>query len=372
MAWERRRNQFFYYRSVRVGRKVKKVYLGKGPAAEIAAELDALARAARKARTVEFQQKCEEFKQAETALVNFCDHVETLLRTKSTAAGSMSKDTNGRNAVSSKSTTGNSPRLASDAEATSAVDDVAEQFEDGADACVIDKDHFQELVEKANNGDKEALTQMQKVLDEQPLIWGQVGDLAAHARLSLIRAISGGDKLLFESVTRKTREMETELAGESPSLVERLAVERVVSCWLHMQHADTMSVVAAETLGQARYWSQRQDQAHRRYTAALNQLTALQQLSLSTAQASTESSNESLASAKRANPAAEQGTTNGNGQQQGDLPIDAAATHDTDTDANSAASGNGEAPSQVPEDNGQVNGQPVNRILRFADPVVKV
>ena len=221
---------------------------------------------------------------------------------------------------------------------------------------------------------------MQRVLDEQPMIWGQVGDLAAHARLSLIRAISGGDKLLFESLTRKAREMEAELGGDSPSLVERLTVERVVSCWLHMQHADTMSVVATDTLGQARYWGQRQDQAHRRYTAALNQLTTIRQLVPSTAQASAESvkdaepSDESMDSAKQANPAAEQGTTNGNGQQQGDLPTHAAATQDTDTDADSdrAASSNGEAPSQVPEDNGCVNGQPVNRILRSADVVEKV
>ena len=42
------------------------------------------------------------------------------------------------------------------------------------------------------------------------------------------------------------------------------------------------------------------------------------------------------------------------------------------TGTNGAASGNGEAPSQVAEDNGRVNGHPVNRILRFADPVVKV
>ena len=37
MAWERRRNQRFYYKSVRAGGKVKKVYFGKGPAAELAA-----------------------------------------------------------------------------------------------------------------------------------------------------------------------------------------------------------------------------------------------------------------------------------------------------------------------------------------------
>ena len=38
MAWEKRRNKVYFYRSVRHGEKVLKVYLGAGPDAEQAAD----------------------------------------------------------------------------------------------------------------------------------------------------------------------------------------------------------------------------------------------------------------------------------------------------------------------------------------------
>ncbi|MFO0881778.1 MAG: hypothetical protein U0840_31150 [Gemmataceae bacterium] len=40
MAWERRRNRTYLYRSVREGNKVRKVYLGSRPGAQQAAEAD--------------------------------------------------------------------------------------------------------------------------------------------------------------------------------------------------------------------------------------------------------------------------------------------------------------------------------------------
>lgn len=40
MAWEKRRNRVYLYRSVRNGDKVRKVYVGSGPGAQEAAEAD--------------------------------------------------------------------------------------------------------------------------------------------------------------------------------------------------------------------------------------------------------------------------------------------------------------------------------------------
>src|SRR5580704_11255678 len=47
MAWEVRGGRRYYYRSVREGGRVRRVYVGTGPVAEAAAEFDALARANR-------------------------------------------------------------------------------------------------------------------------------------------------------------------------------------------------------------------------------------------------------------------------------------------------------------------------------------
>ncbi|MCH7729218.1 MAG: hypothetical protein IH991_22470, partial [Planctomycetes bacterium] len=117
-----------------------------------------------------------------------------------------------------------------------------------------------------------------KTLDENPEVWRQVGDLAAHARLTLIRLIAKGDMLLFESIQRQAGEMECQLLGASPSLLERLSVQRVVACWLQLQYADVMACTENDQLAQTTFWSQHQDRAHRRYTSAVKQLAMIRQL----------------------------------------------------------------------------------------------
>ena len=72
--------------------------------------------------------------------------------------------------------------------------------------------------------------------------------------------------------------MESELLGQSPSLLERLSVQRVLACWLQLQYADVMACTASEQLSQAKFWSQHQDRAHRRYTSAVKQLATIRQL----------------------------------------------------------------------------------------------
>src|SRR4051794_18721354 len=49
MAWEKRGNKTYFYRSVFCDGKVKKIYYGAGPAGKLAADADALRRAERKA-----------------------------------------------------------------------------------------------------------------------------------------------------------------------------------------------------------------------------------------------------------------------------------------------------------------------------------
>jgi hypothetical protein len=56
VAWEKRRGRFFYYRSVRVGNRVKKIYVGRGPAAEQAASEAAEAKARRAAERAEVDE----------------------------------------------------------------------------------------------------------------------------------------------------------------------------------------------------------------------------------------------------------------------------------------------------------------------------
>ncbi len=56
MSWEKRRQGVFYYRSRRVGSRVRKTYCGNGPLAVLVAEQDELGRAAQ----VQEKQRQEE------------------------------------------------------------------------------------------------------------------------------------------------------------------------------------------------------------------------------------------------------------------------------------------------------------------------
>ena len=87
MAWERRRNQRFYYRSVKVGGKVKKVYFGKGPEAELAAMAAEQRQRERTERAAARRVQREHHQQVEAALDKLSSELEHLITGELAAAG---------------------------------------------------------------------------------------------------------------------------------------------------------------------------------------------------------------------------------------------------------------------------------------------
>ena len=141
------------------------------------------------------------------------------------------------------------------------------------------QEEFAELVKRANAGDDDALAMMRKTLDSNPEIWESVGNLATHAQLSMVKLIAGGNMLVSESLLRKAEQMKAELSGPSPSKLEKLAVERIVACWLEMEYLATAYPVAkGETLGQARFALKQKESSERRFNAAMKSLTTLRAL----------------------------------------------------------------------------------------------
>jgi hypothetical protein len=206
------------------------------------------------------------------------------------------------------------------------------------------------LVLRANKGDPESLRRLRDVLDANPEIWRRVGDLAAHALLTLARLIAEGDQLLFESIQRKAADLEAELLAEAPTSLERLGVQRVVACWLQLQYADTMVCTARENVTQSKFWSGQQDRAHRRYQSSVKQLLAIRELVPSTTKTA-------------AGPAAEPGspeTTGGSDPNATSRPVG----NNGNGKASVARPGDGEPPKPA-EGLGPANGRPVNRILAF-------
>src|SRR5262245_1492710 len=64
------------------------------------------------------------------------------------------------------------------------------------------------------------------------------GDLARQAQLALIAKFGGRNLAFREALPRKLELLRAELAGSDPPPLERLLVERVVACWLHLHHLE--------------------------------------------------------------------------------------------------------------------------------------
>ena len=79
MAWEQRGEKRYYYRSVRNGKKVKKVYYGSGAEAEAVAEMMEVSRLERERRSQKLRVLRQQYQQADAALGKLDDAVELLV-----------------------------------------------------------------------------------------------------------------------------------------------------------------------------------------------------------------------------------------------------------------------------------------------------
>jgi hypothetical protein len=142
-----------------------------------------------------------------------------------------------------------------------------------------DEARIQSVLERARAGDREALPELRRILDERPGIWKHYGALAAHARNAWIGLISGADLALQESLDRQAEALKQELTGTDSSPLETLLIERIVACWLQMAFADLTAARAGEiSLAQSNEIRKRQDSAHRRYITAVGALAMTRRL----------------------------------------------------------------------------------------------
>jgi hypothetical protein len=140
---------------------------------------------------------------------------------------------------------------------------------------------MKKLLRKAEKGDTTVLPALRRWMDRTPGYWEAVGDMAKTARESLIRTLSGDKNLVVqEAHARKCTALTAELAGPQPSPLERLLVERIVLCWLHLHYDETLYVQHREklTLRQDEFFQQRISKAQARYLSAIRTLAQVRRL----------------------------------------------------------------------------------------------
>jgi hypothetical protein len=144
-----------------------------------------------------------------------------------------------------------------------------------------DPKELQKLVERAQRGDEAALPSVRELLKLPAAVDAFGGDLAREAQRILIGKFSDKNLLLRESVQRKLELLRAELAGASPTPLERLLVERVVACWLHLHHLEVIYAgKESMSLELGAYYQRSLSAAQKRYLSAIRTLALVRKLAL--------------------------------------------------------------------------------------------
>jgi len=142
-------------------------------------------------------------------------------------------------------------------------------------------DELLALTDRAQKGDKTALPALRQLLKNPAMVDPLGGDLAKQAQLTHIDKFSGQNLLLKESLTRKLDLMGEELAGPNVTPLERLLVERIVACWLHLHHLEMVyACKESMSLALGSYYQRSISSAQKRYLAAIKTLALVRKLAV--------------------------------------------------------------------------------------------
>jgi hypothetical protein len=142
-------------------------------------------------------------------------------------------------------------------------------------------DDLENLIGRAKRGDEGTLPRLRDLLQNPAAVDVLGGDLARQVERSLVWPGAGQDLAFREAVLRKLELLREELAGPNPTPVEKLLVERAVTCWLQVQFAELRVAQAKNlTIVQGDYHQRLIDRAHRRYLSALKTLAMVRKLAL--------------------------------------------------------------------------------------------
>ncbi len=142
-------------------------------------------------------------------------------------------------------------------------------------------DELHNLLKQAQAGDASTLPALRKVLEDPNIVNRFGGDLARHAQLTLIDKFSGKNLLVQEALRRKLDILRDELAGPTSTPLERLLVDRIVTCWLHLHHLEMLYAgKESMTLEVGAYYQRTLSAAQKRYLSAIKTLALVRKLAV--------------------------------------------------------------------------------------------
>ena len=148
------------------------------------------------------------------------------------------------------------------------------------------------LSKAAEEGDKGARRELRRaLLESSPEVIARASDVGRKSQHMLIVTAAGGDLLTEYALSGRLDMMRADLAGENPTPLEVLLVERIVSAW--MLH-ELLEVLNSAQLWQGTSGARRmshsflkfyihwQEQAHRQLLSAIKTLAQVRKLQSNT------------------------------------------------------------------------------------------
>jgi hypothetical protein len=137
------------------------------------------------------------------------------------------------------------------------------------------------LIQRAEKGDQSAVLPLRELLKDPELVDFCGGDLARLTQRTLLNKFAGKNLAFKEALAHKLELMRADLTGPTPTPLERLLVERVVACWLHLYHLEQVFAQKdSMSLELGTYYQRNIDRAHKRYLSAIKTLAVVRKLAL--------------------------------------------------------------------------------------------
>lgn len=136
------------------------------------------------------------------------------------------------------------------------------------------------LVERAQGGDEEALSEIDTVIKRVPAVARAFGNLNVMVEEGFIERTAADSPFRQKAVKATLEGMRQDLAGPNPSPLEKLGAERVASCWLQLHYAELIydQELPKLSLDQDDHHQKRLDRLHKRYLSAMRSLAQVRKL----------------------------------------------------------------------------------------------
>ena len=105
---------------------------------------------------------------------------------------------------------------------------------------------LEKLSNAALAGDLTAIDKLRTELDRSPHVWRYIADLQVAVEIKMIGLIAGGSPLKQEAFRKRCSEFRNLLADEGDSLLVKMALSRVVSCWMFAQYLELRLLSSAD------------------------------------------------------------------------------------------------------------------------------